>query len=137
MGVNKTGNEIKNNITTQFSYVKFADVNMATSKSVFGTIFTRRNKCLIVILFVTVLFFIFLLNIGVFSSVPSYTGDLCKLDEIPVQDGFDKKKFSGNWYVTYTKALESSLLATLMDFYDVKINFVHNDGGAFDIKSGK
>ncbi|XP_053385471.1 purpurin-like [Mercenaria mercenaria] len=100
-----------------------------------GTIFSRRNKCLFLAIFSTVLFFILLLNIGVFSSVPTYTGELCKLDEIQVQGSFDRKKFAGNWYATFTKGLDNSLLANLLDFYDVKTNFILRDNGDFDIKS--
>ena len=100
------------------------------------TLFSRRNKCLFIALFTTVLFIILLLNVGVFTSAPTYTGELCKLDEIQVQGGFDKKKFSGNWYATFTKGLDNSLLATLLDFYDVKMNFILRDDGEFDIKSG-
>ncbi|WAR10028.1 PURP-like protein [Mya arenaria] len=100
-----------------------------------GGIFSRRNKCLVVTLIFTIALLIFLMNAGLFSNVSSYTGELCKVDDIPLQKNLNKKKFSGNWFVSNIKGLDNKLLATMMDFSDVKINFVYKDENNYDIRS--
>lgn len=113
---------------------------MATTSSrmgiLSGIMCSRRNKCLIATLLITCVFIILILNANLFNKEEAInTDNICKLDEIELQKNFDKAKFAGNWYVTFTKGLDSSLLASLLEFYDVKVNFVLEENGQFGIKS--
>ncbi|KAL4216893.1 DNA-binding proteins Bright/BRCAA1/RBP1 and proteins containing BRIGHT domain [Mactra antiquata] len=116
--------------------VKFADVKMATSGHRGSwNFFSRRNKCLVFSLILAAVIILLMLNSDVLKSAPKYTGELCKLDDIELQKNFDKKKFAGNWYGAYTKGLDSGLLASVLQFYDVKINFIPQDDGNYLVKS--
>lgn len=122
----------------KISIVKFADVKMATGvHRGYWTFFTRRNKCLVFSLALTAVVILWMLNSDALKSAPKYTGELCKLEDIELQHNFDKKKFAGSWYGAYTKGLDSGLLASLLQFYDVKVNFETQDDGNYKIKSGK
>lgn len=112
---------------------------MATPKrfQMTGTIISRRNKCLILTLTLTIGFIILFLNAGVLVTVDDYeyTGELCKLKDIPLQKDFDKKKFSGNWFAGSIKGPENAVIAKLLQFYDVKVNFTLDENGDFLVKS--
>ncbi|KAH3770742.1 hypothetical protein DPMN_172035 [Dreissena polymorpha] len=108
---------------------------MPSAGSPYGGVCSRRNKCLVFTLFLTVGALIMLINAGMFSSNVGFTGGVCNLDDIPLQQNFDKKKFAGNWYATQTKGMENKLLATLLDFYDVKVNFILKNDDQYDVKS--
>lgn len=88
-----------------------------------------------VVLFSALIILILLIQAGLFQGPPSYTGELCSLEDIKLQKDFDKEKFSGVWYGTYTKGLDSKVLAALLEFTDVKINFQLKKDGNFDLKS--
>lgn len=102
-----------------------------------GGFFSRRNKCLVVTLMVTMGVLVLFINAGIFTAAPVYTGEPCKLDSIKVQKYIDKKKFAGNWYAAFTKGSNNPLLSSLLEFSDVKINFVYHDDANYTIRSGK
>jgi len=133
----------KNNVNTQkggitSTIVHFTDVKMTSpaGKRSNGGFVSRRKKCIVVSLFVSIAFFLLLINAGLFSSTGSYTGELCHLEDIPLQRSFDRKKFAGAWFGSMTKGLDNKLLASLLDFYDVKMNFVYKDEKEYGVKSG-
>lgn len=99
--------------------------------------FSRRNKCLVVTLTLTIAALVMLMNAGLFAAPPVYTGSLCKVEDIKLQKDFDKKKFAGSWYGASTKGSSNPFLASLLEFSDVKVNFVIKDDNNYDVKSGE
>lgn len=98
--------------------------------------FSRRNKCLVVTLVLTAGLLVLFMSAGMFTATPVYTGELCKLEDVKVQKYIDKKKLAGNWYAAFTKGSNNPMLATLLEFSDVKVNFVYNDDNNYTIRSG-
>ena len=107
-----------------------------TMRSAAASFFSRRNKCLVVTLMGTLGMLVLFINTGIFTPAPVYTGELCKLDEIKVMKNVDKKKFAGDWYAAFTKGSTNPLLSSILDFSDVKINFVIKDEKDYEVRSG-
>jgi len=108
---------------------------MAGTSSRGASLLTRRNKYVMVSLVGVLVCLIMLMNAGLFSSGPVYSGELCKVDDVEVQEDFDRAKFAGSWYGTYTKGMDNSLMATLLEFADVKVNFILKENGNYDLRS--
>ena len=123
--------------------VKIHDTKMAhgshRTHRLMTSLCSRRNR-LLSLGFIIFIFSLWILaNSGIFSRTRTWSSisdQICKLDEIELQNDFDFDRFQGDWYGAFTKGMENKLLAYFLEFYDVKTKFILKKDGNYDLKSG-